>query len=154
MGIQVLPGVAGGGFVSVSAAQVYNAADFVCALLHCRSAGERFSQPDARRCLSWTDEDHMKKLLLAGVALLMTVQAQAAQDPETVYNRSCASCHNGQMPIAARKGDTVAWQRLLEKGMDTLVAHTMNGYNAMPPRGMCMDCSAEDYKAVIEWLSK
>ena len=38
---KVRPGVAGGGFVSVSAAQVYNAADFVCALLHCRSEAER-----------------------------------------------------------------------------------------------------------------
>jgi cytochrome c5 len=24
----------------------------------------------------------------------------------------------------------------------------------MPPRGLCMDCSPEDYKAVIHWMAK
>ncbi len=35
--------------------------------------------------------------------------------------------------------------------MDTSVYHAIN---AMPPSGMWMDCSVEDYKAVIEWMSK
>jgi cytochrome c5 len=24
----------------------------------------------------------------------------------------------------------------------------------MPPRGLCMDCSAEDYQAIIQWMSE
>ena len=27
------------------------------------------------------------------------------------------------------------------------------GFKAMPPRGLCMDCSAEDYRLVILWMS-
>jgi len=37
--------------------------------------------------------------------------------------------------------------------MDTLVNHVTNGFNAMPPRGLCMDCTAEQYKALITFMS-
>ena len=96
----------------------------------------------------------MKKLLLAASMLVLSAGVQAAQDPEAVFNRSCGVCHNGQLPMAPKKGDAVAWEPRLKQGMDTLVQHVTNGFNAMPPRGMCMDCTAEDYKATIEWMSK
>lgn len=96
----------------------------------------------------------MKKLLLAASMLVLSAGVQAAQDPEAVFNRSCGVCHNGQLPMAPKKGDAAAWEPRLKQGMDTLVQHVTNGFNAMPPRGMCMDCSAEDYKATIEWMSK
>ncbi|RJG12648.1 cytochrome c5 family protein [Pseudomonas cavernicola] len=96
----------------------------------------------------------MKMLLLTAGALLLSLNVQAAQDPEAVYNRACAACHNGQLPMAPKKGDKAAWEPRLAQGMDTLVQHVTNGFNAMPPRGLCTDCSAEDYQAVIEWMSK
>ncbi len=96
----------------------------------------------------------MKKLLLAASMLVLSAGVQAAQDPEAVFNRSCGVCHNGQLPMAPKKGDAAAWEPRLKQGMDTLVQHVTNGFNAMPPRGMCMDCTAEDYKATIEWMSK
>ena len=96
----------------------------------------------------------MKKLLLAASMLVLSAGVQAAQDPEAVFNRACGVCHNGQLPMAPKKGDAAAWDPRLKQGMDTLVQHVTNGFNAMPPRGMCMDCTAEDYKATIEWMSK
>ena len=96
----------------------------------------------------------MKQLLLAASMLVLSAGVQAAQDPEAVFNRSCGVCHNGQLPMAPKKGDAAAWEPRLKQGMDTLVQHVTNGFNAMPPRGMCMDCTAEDYKATIEWMSK
>jgi cytochrome c5 len=96
----------------------------------------------------------MKKLLLAASMLVLSAGVQAAQDPEAVFNRSCGVCHNGQLPMAPKKGDAAAWEPRLKQGMDTLVQHVTNGFNAMPPKGMCMDCTAEDYKATIEWMSK
>jgi len=96
----------------------------------------------------------MKKLLLAASMLVLSAGVQAAQDPEAVFNRSCGVCHNGQLPMAPKKGDAAAWEPRLKQGMDTLVQHVNNGFNAMPPKGMCMDCTAEDYKATIEWMSK
>lgn len=98
----------------------------------------------------------MKAILLAfGLLSLGAIQtAQAAQAPEAVFNRACGMCHNGQLPQAPKKGDHAAWAPRLAQGNDTLVKHVTEGFNAMPPRGLCMDCSAEDYKAVIEWMSK
>lgn len=96
----------------------------------------------------------MNKLALLALTLSLTGLANAAQDPEAVFNRSCGVCHNGQLPTAPKKGDTAAWQARQAQGMETLVKHVTEGFNAMPPRGLCMDCSAEDYQAVIGWMSK
>jgi cytochrome c5 len=96
----------------------------------------------------------MKTVTLLVAALGLVGVAQAAQEPEAVFNRACGMCHNGQLPQAPKKGDSAAWAPRLAQGSDTLVKHVSEGFNAMPPRGLCMDCSAEDYKAVIEWMSK
>lgn len=96
----------------------------------------------------------MKTITLLVAALGLVGVAQAAQEPEAVFNRACGMCHNGQLPQAPKKGDAAAWAPRLAQGSDTLVKHVSEGFNAMPPRGLCMDCTAEDYKAVIEWMSK
>ena len=96
----------------------------------------------------------MKKMLIAASVFLLAANVQAAQDPEAVYNKSCGMCHNGQLPQAPKKGDAAAWEPRLKQGMPTLVKHVTDGFNAMPPRGLCMDCTAEDYEAVIAYMSK
>ncbi|ARU86538.1 cytochrome c5 family protein [Pseudomonas sp. M30-35] len=96
----------------------------------------------------------MKKILLAAGVLTLSLNTQAAQDPEAVYAKACAACHNGQLPMAPTKGDKAAWEPRLAKGTDALVASVTNGLNAMPPRGLCMDCTAEDYKAVIKLMTE
>lgn len=96
----------------------------------------------------------MRKVVLLAFALLSMGTVQAAQEPEAVFNRSCGMCHNGQLPTAPKKGDAAAWEARKAQGMDTLVKHVTEGFNAMPPRGLCMDCSAEDYQAVITWMSQ
>lgn len=37
--------------------------------------------------------------------------------------------------------------------MDALVASVKSGLNAMPPKGMCFDCTDEDYVALITYMS-
>ena len=96
----------------------------------------------------------MEKLLIASAALALSLSAHAAQDPEAVYARSCGVCHNGQIPTAPKRGDAAAWEPRLAKGMDALVLSVTNGLNAMPPRGLCMDCTAEDYQAVITLMTE
>lgn len=96
----------------------------------------------------------MKKLLIVAAALMLSFNAQAAQDPEAVFARACGVCHNGQIPTAPQRGDKAAWEPRLAKGMDALVLSVTNGLNAMPPRGLCMDCTAEDYQAVIKLMTE
>jgi cytochrome c5 len=41
----------------------------------------------------------------------------------------------------------------MEKGMETLVKHADEGFNTMPPKGLCFDCSADEFKALIEYMA-
>lgn len=97
----------------------------------------------------------MKKSLVAllfSAGLMGFAQADALEDR---YNRTCAVCHASGAAGAPRTGDVDAWnKRLEEKGMETLVANAKNGIKAMPPKGMCFDCSDEDFKALIELMAK
>ena len=54
---------------------------------------------------------------------------------------------------APKTGDAAAWAPRMSKGMDTLVKAVNTGLNAMPPKGMCFDCSDEDYAALITYMS-
>jgi cytochrome c5 len=98
----------------------------------------------------------MKKLALVA---LMAVAGSAvadgtARDTVELYNRTCTVCHASGTAGAPKTHDAAAWAPRLSKGMDVLVASVKNGLNAMPPRGLCMDCTDAEYKALIEYMSK
>ena len=96
----------------------------------------------------------MKQLLAFVVLSMATVVCSAADDAiVTKYNRSCISCHAAGAANAPRTGDAKAWAPRMAKGMDALVANVNKGFNAMPPKGMCMDCSDADYQALIEYMA-
>ena len=96
----------------------------------------------------------MKKLLLiAAIATVFSVQAQA-RDGVEVYNTKCAMCHAAGAAGSPKTGDAAAWKPRLEKGMDGLVASAKKGLNAMPPMGMCMDCTDAEFKGAIEHMAK
>ena len=91
-------------------------------------------------------------LTLGVVALFATTGAVAAEAPAK-YNQSCIACHASGAAGAPKTHDVAAWKPRMEKGMDTLVKHAHEGFNAMPPTAMCADCSNEDYKALIEFMA-
>ena len=93
----------------------------------------------------------MKKLI-AAVSVLFAAGAMAAPDMDK-YDKSCKVCHAAGAANAPKTGDVAAWEPRMAKGMDVLVASINNGLNAMPPKGMCYDCSDEDYKALIEYMA-
>jgi len=96
----------------------------------------------------------MKKLLLAASLIAMTASVQAAQDPEAVFNKACMACHMVGVAGAPKKGDAAAWEPRLTKGIDALLTSVKGGLNAMPAGGLCADCTDDDYKATIAWMSK
>lgn len=92
-----------------------------------------------------------------GLALAIAMSLSAGAQAESVkalYDQSCTYCHASGAAGAPKTGDQAAWKPRLDKGMDTLVKHVEEGYNAMPPGGMCGDCSKEDYRALIEYMTK
>lgn len=88
-----------------------------------------------------------------------SLQAYARQakpaDPAlaATYKRSCQACHATGTSRAPLTGDTQAWGRLLNKGMDTLVNNTIQGFGGMPPMGLCMDCDRDDFAALIRFMA-
>lgn len=96
----------------------------------------------------------MQKILSAIVltGLMASVQAQAA-GVEEKYGKSCAACHTTGAAGAPKKGDKAAWAPRLKQGDAVLLGHIKNGFKAMPPKGLCMDCTDADYKALIKFMS-
>lgn len=96
----------------------------------------------------------MKKTFLAFAAMIMAGSAGSAlaKEPEQIYNTYCKACHAAGVAGAPKLGDTAAWQPRIDKGMDTLMDHVVNGLNAMPPKGTCMDCSEADLQATVEYM--
>lgn len=73
-------------------------------------------------------------------------------DAAAAYNMSCMACHATGAAGAPKVGDEAAWNERLEKGMDAVMANVMSGVNAMPARGLCVNCSDEDLHAIVDYM--
>ncbi len=71
---------------------------------------------------------------------------------EQVYNGNCVACHGTGVAGAPKFGDAAAWAPRIAKGMDALLVSATNGLNAMPPKGLCMACSADELRGAIEYM--
>jgi cytochrome c5 len=78
----------------------------------------------------------------------------AARSGEEVYNKFCFACHATGVGGAPKKGDAAGWAPHLAKGNDAIWKSVINGLNAMPPKGTCMNCSDEELKDAIAYMSK
>lgn len=75
-----------------------------------------------------------------------------ARSGSAVYEASCAACHNSGAAGAPRLGSSNWADRLDEKGLDALVQNTIDGLNAMPPRGGCGDCSDDEIADAVDYI--
>ena len=78
----------------------------------------------------------------------------AARSGEEVYNKFCFACHATGVGGAPKKGDAAEWAPHLAKGNDAIWKSVINGLNAMPPKGTCMNCSDDELKGAITYMSK
>ncbi len=79
----------------------------------------------------------------------------AASGPRSgsqIYNKSCVACHSVGVLGAPKLHDAADWGPRISKGLDTLLEHAIKGFNAMPPKGACGDCSDDEMKAAIEHM--
>jgi cytochrome c5 len=95
----------------------------------------------------------MKKLIIAAAIMAASVAVQA-RDAAELYAKTCTICHETGAANAPKRGDAAAWKPRLEKGEEALMASIHNGLNAMPPKGMCFDCTDEEFKALLDYMSK
>lgn len=70
-----------------------------------------------------------------------------------LYGASCRQCHANPAAGAPLTGDAVAWTPRLAKGMENLLEHSINGFQGMPPMGLCMQCTEQEFRALIEFMA-
>ncbi|MGF1730811.1 c-type cytochrome [Photobacterium kasasachensis] len=78
--------------------------------------------------------------------------AAGPRSGDTVYGTFCVACHGAGIMGAPKKGDAADWEARLAKGNDVLADHAINGFNAMPAKGSCMDCSDDEIIAAIDHM--
>lgn len=77
---------------------------------------------------------------------------------QLIYEHFCINCH-AQKPLIAlgapKIGNEEDWNGRVKKGLNALYENTNEGFNAMPPRGGCFECSDEQLVlAIITMLPK
>ena len=99
----------------------------------------------------------MKKISLVSIAAAFTLafsgSIMAVDAPPAKYQSACFACHGTGAAGAPKAGDKEAWAPVVELGLETLIASVRNGKGAMPPGGLCADCSDDDLKGLIEYMS-
>ncbi len=93
---------------------------------------------------------------IAAMILSMTMMSSSmAADIAATYDDSCAACHNSGALGAIKKGNSAAWNQLIQqKGMPALVKSVKVGMIQMPAGGLCEECNDEDYRKLIEYMSE
>lgn len=94
----------------------------------------------------------IKQLVLVAAAAAMSTGA-LANDAMAKFSKSCNVCHASGAAGAPKVG-APEWadRQAAAGGIDGLVASVVNGKGAMPPKGLCYDCSNDEYKAMIEHM--
>lgn len=74
-----------------------------------------------------------------------------------IWMANCTVCHLGGLTGAPKIGDKNAWQPRIEKGIEVLFDHAINGfigptYSEMPPKGGFKDLTNEQVKQAVLFM--
>jgi cytochrome c5 len=78
--------------------------------------------------------------------------AGAARSGKEIFGAVCTACHSTGALGAPKIGNKDDWAPRIAKGIDTLLQHALHGFNSMPPRGTCTDCTDDEIKGTIEYM--
>ena len=87
---------------------------------------------------------------VGSVVLAQASGPRTLRSGDDVYKLACAACHAAGVAGAPKTGDAGAWAPRIKQGYDTLVAHAVDGFKAMPAKGGNPDLDAiEVARAVV-----
>lgn len=73
-----------------------------------------------------------------------------------VYNEACIACHGTGIGGAPAITDAEGWAPRIEKGMDTLQQHAIEGFTGsagyMPPKGGRLDLSDQEVRDAVGYM--
>ena len=71
---------------------------------------------------------------------------------EQIVSQVCALCHSTGMMSSPKLGSASDWAPRIEKGIDTLYANAIDGFNMMPARGGNPALSDDEVKAAVDHM--
>jgi len=104
--------------------------------------------PDATPCVEGQDCNG-SGAAAASVPAPAVAEAPSGKD---LYQAKCFACHGTGAAGAPKLADKDAWVSRIAQGTEVLYEHALNGFNAMPPKGTCMDCSDDEIKAIVDYM--
>ena len=81
-----------------------------------------------------------------------TVALAEERSGDRIFNSYCIACHISGVANAPKIGSAADWLPHVEKGMDAMMRSAINGIGAMPPRGMCSNCSDDEIQSAIQYM--
>jgi cytochrome c5 len=111
----------------------------------------------------WADSELVERIKPVGEICMAGDECAAAvvevaAGPRTgkqLYDTKCMACHASGVAGAPKLGDSVVWgDRVNAKGLDGLFNSAWNGINAMPPKGTCNDCTEDEIKSAIKYMTE
>ncbi len=97
------------------------------------------------------------KLHSSAVLLLCFASCPSIADESAIeekYQKACKICHEAGLMAAPTVGDAAAWAPRLAQGNEVLLKHVKEGFKTMPPKGMCTDCTDEEFLKLIDRMAK
>lgn len=95
------------------------------------------------------------KVCMSGEACAAAPAAPASAGPRSgkdVYGTVCTTCHATGLLSAPKFGNAADWGPRVAKGIETLYTHALGGFNAMPAKGTCANCSDDEIKAAVKYM--
>lgn len=68
------------------------------------------------------------------------------------YKATCYLCHDTGASGAPKLGDKGAWSARIKTGKNTLYDKAIKGFNAMPAKGGCLNCSDQEIEMTVDYM--
>jgi len=78
--------------------------------------------------------------------------AKKTNDAEMIYDLVCSACHDtgaDQAPVLSARE---SWSEIAKQPLELTYKHVIEGYNAMPARGLCNICTDEHLQSTVDYM--
>jgi len=105
------------------------------------------------------DEDVAKRIAPVGkvylaenTANIKPAEPTGPRDGATIYQSTCSACHGTGLLGAPKYGVSEDWAARIAQGKATLLSHALEGFNQMPAKGACANCSDDEITAAVDHM--
>ena len=129
----------------------------MCTTMRCAQAAQEI--PDAAYEEIKTRIAPVASVCLSGQPCAKATAPAAPKGPRTaeaIFGKYCTTCHKTGLLNAPKKDDAAAWQQRVDarpNGFADLLQHALNGFNNMPAKGTCANCSEDEISSAIQYMS-